>query len=144
MRKGFTLIEILLVIIIIGIIAAVAIPSFTNMTTRNNTAKAKADLRSLQVAVENYYLYNASAYPPALSNLTATTPIIIRSIPKDPYSSSQAVYGYGRSPNAKYYVIYSVGPDRSGSASVTDAGVLTESGGASCIYVSNIQEDATP
>jgi len=144
MKKGFTVVEMLLVIIIIGIIAAVAIPNFSKFTTRNNTAKAKADIRSLQVAVENYYLYNSSSYPAALTNLTTATPVILRSIPKDPYSSSGAAYGYSRSPNAKYYAIYSVGPAQSGGASVTDAGVLTESNGASCIYVSNIQEDAQP
>jgi len=144
MKKGFTLIEILLVVVIIGIIAAIGVPNFSKFSSRNNTAKAKADIRSLQVAVENYYLYNNGAYPPALSNLTAAVPTIIRSIPKDPYSGSGAVYGYNRSPNTKYYVIYSAGPERNGSASVTDAGDLAESGGASCIYVSNIQEDAAP
>ena len=143
MRKGYTLTEVLLVVIIIGVIAAIGIPNFTKFSSRNNTAKAKADIRSLQVAVENYYLYNSSSYPAALSNLTTAVPTIVRSIPKDPYSSTGAVYGYNRSPNTKYYAIYSVGSDRSGSASVTDAGLLTESS-ASCIYVSNIQEDTQP
>ena len=143
-KNGFTLIEILLVVIIIGVIAAIAIPNFNNLSNRNNTAKAQADIRALQVAVENFYLYNSSAYPAALSSLTTTTPVLLRTIPKDPYSSSGDLYGYNRSPNTKYYVIYSVGTTRGGSASVSDAGVLTETNGASCIYVSNIQEDTQP
>ena len=142
MKKGFTLIEILVVVIIIGIIAAVAMPNFRNVSSRNNTAKAKADIRALQIAVENYYLYNKSAYPSTLASLTTAVPSLLKSIPKDPFSG--AVYGYSRSSNGKYYAIYSAGPAKSGSASVTDAGVLTESGGSSCIYVSKIQEDTTP
>jgi len=144
MKKGFTLVEMLIVVIIIGIIAAVTLPNFTNMSSRNNTAKAKADIRSLQVALESFYLYNSSAYPAALANLTTAVPTIIRSVPKDPYSPAKAVYGYGRSSNAKYYVVYSVGPGGNGSASVSDAGTLSESNGASCIYVSNVQEDTQP
>jgi prepilin-type N-terminal cleavage/methylation domain-containing protein len=144
MKKAFTLVEIMAVIMIIGIIIAISLPNFSRLTITNNTAKAKADIKSLQMAVENFYLYNKSAYPLALANLTTTVPTIVRSIPIDPFSSTKAVYRYNRSPNAKYYAIYSVGPQKNGSAAVSDAGVLTESSGASCIYVSNIQEDTQP
>lgn len=144
MKKGFTLVEILIVITIIGVIAAIAIPGLIGISSRNNTAKAKADLRSLQAATENYYLYNNGLYPAALADLTTTVPSIIKTIPKDPYSGTGAVYGYSSSPGRKYYAVYSVGPSKNGSISVTDAGVLTELNGSSCIYVSNIQEDTTP
>lgn len=145
MKKGFTVIEILIVVIIIGIIAMITVPNVSRFLSRGTTARAKADIRALQVAVENYYLYNNSAYPAALSSLTTATPVVLRSIPKDPYSAGGiAAYGYSRSPNAKYYVIYSAGPSKNGAASVNDAGVLAESNGSSCIYVSNVQEDALP
>jgi len=144
MKRGFTLLEVLLVLAIIGIIAGIAIPGLVNMSARNNNTKVKADIRSLQVALESYYLHNSSAYPSALSDITAAAPVIVKTLPKDPYSPSQAVYGYNRSPNAKYYVIFSAGPSGNGSASCNDSGVLTETNGASCIYVSNIQEDITP
>jgi prepilin-type N-terminal cleavage/methylation domain-containing protein len=144
MKKAFTLIELMIVIALIGVIAAIAMPNFSRLSITNNTAKAKSDIRSLQMAVESYYLYNKSLYPAALTDLKAAVPTIVRSIPTDPFSSSKAVYGYNRSPNAKYYAIYSVGPKKDGSVSVSDAGVLTETDGASCIYVSNIQEDSQP
>lgn len=144
MKKGFTLIEVMLVLVIIGMIAVVAIPTFKNMSVRNNTAKAKADLAALQIAVENYYLYHNGAYPSQLSDLETAVPRITRTIPKDPHSSAQAVYGYNTSSNKKYYVIYSVGPSGGGSAYVNDSGDLVESDGPNCIYVSNIQGDTTP
>lgn len=142
MKKAFTLIEILIVVLVIGIIAAVAIPSLNNVSARNNTAKAKADVRALQVAIENYYLYNNSLYPSSLSALTTAVPVIVKSLPNDPFSGT--AYAYNRSPNGKYFVVYSAGPSRGGSAYVSDAGTLTEADGANCIYASNIQEDAKP
>lgn len=144
MKKGFTLVEIMVVVVIIAVIAAVSLPNFNRISVTNNTAKAKADIKSLQMAVESCYLNNKSAYPAALADITTAVPVIVRSIPTDPFSPSKAVYGYNRSPGAKYYVIYSVGPGENGSAFVTDEGVLTEANGASCIYVSNIQEDTQP
>lgn len=144
MKKGFTLVEIMVVVVIIAVIAAISLPNFNRIAVTNSTAKAKADIKSLQMAVENYYLNNKSAYPAALADITTAVPAIVRSLPADPFSSSKAVYGYSRSPGAKYYVIYSVGPAGNGSVSVTDAGVLAEVNGASCIYVSNMQEDTQP
>lgn len=143
MKKGFTLIEVMLVVLIIGIISALALPNLKNISARNNTAKAKAELRALQIAVENYYLYHDSTCPAALSDLVTAVPIIIRKIPQDPYSKAGGVYGYAHSPNKKYYVVYSIGPS-GGSASVGDDGIVSESNGPSCIYVSNTQEDTTP
>jgi hypothetical protein len=89
-------------------------------------------------------LFNSSAYPVELSNLTTSVPAVLKTLPTDPFSSANAVYGYNRSPNGKNYVIYSLGSEGNGSASVSDAGALAETNGASCIYVSNIQEDAQP
>jgi prepilin-type N-terminal cleavage/methylation domain-containing protein len=143
-KKSFTLIEIMIVLAIIGLISAIAIPGLMRISLQKNIAKAKAELRVLQVAVESYYLYHNSTYPTALSDLPTAVPTIVRTIANDPFSNPQATYKYDSSPSKKYYVIYSIGSSGDGSASVSDAGVLTENSGLSCIHVSNIQEDATP
>ena len=54
-EKGFTLIELMIVIAIIGILAAIAIPQFAAYRTRSFNASACADLRNLATAQEAYY-----------------------------------------------------------------------------------------
>jgi type IV pilus assembly protein PilA len=57
-EEGFTLIELLVVILIIGILAAIAIPSFLNQKGKGEDAKAKADARTTQTAMETWYTDN--------------------------------------------------------------------------------------
>ena len=54
-ESGFTLIEILVVILIIGILSAIAIPVFLNQRKAANEAAIRSDLRNLAIAVENYF-----------------------------------------------------------------------------------------
>jgi len=54
-RPAFTLIELLIVVVIIGIIAAIAIPKFQNTKGKANAASLRADLRNLASAQEAYF-----------------------------------------------------------------------------------------
>ena len=145
MRKesGFTLIELLIVIAVIAILAGIALPRFKGMHDEGNIAKAKGELRSLQVAAESYYAHNSNAYPTTLSALTSASPVIVSSVPNDPFGSGS--YGYVRGgTNNNFYIIYSVGPGGNGSAAISATDTVTETNGSSCIYVSNIGQDAQP
>ncbi len=68
-NRGFTLIELMIVIALIGIMAAWAIPSYTNYTMRSARFDGQALASQVLVAVQNYYLRYAS-YP---SNVEALT-----------------------------------------------------------------------
>ena len=97
---AFTLIELLIVVAIIGILAAIAVPNFLNAQSRAKISRALADMRSIQTALEMYRLDN-NAYMMGPSDLAAaiggdfdgervwqqlTTPIAYMStILKDPF-----------------------------------------------------------
>ncbi|NUP88285.1 MAG: prepilin-type N-terminal cleavage/methylation domain-containing protein [Candidatus Sumerlaeia bacterium] len=61
-RAAFTLIELLIVVAIIAILAAIAVPNFLEAQTRAKVARAKADMRSLDLALEAYHIDN-NGYP---------------------------------------------------------------------------------
>src|SRR6266700_687199 len=63
-QSGITLIEILIVIAIIGILAAIAIPNLLNAVQRGKQKRTMSDMRTLATAIEAYAVDNNS-YPPA-------------------------------------------------------------------------------
>jgi prepilin-type N-terminal cleavage/methylation domain-containing protein len=71
-EKGFTLIELMIVIAIIGILAAIAIPQFSAYRKRSYNASAQADLRNAATAQEAYFVDN-STYTTDMSTLAGTT-----------------------------------------------------------------------
>lgn len=143
MRKGFTLIELLIVIMVIAILIGIALPRFGGMRDEGNTTKAAAELRTLQTAVESYYIHqNPHAYPVSGGSwetlLTTVTPQIISSVLYDPFgASSTTQYRYARSANGLYYVIWSLGPNRTaGVTGIGATGTIVGTPGDD-IYVSN-------
>mgnify|MGYP006305068499 CR=1 FL=1 len=54
-EKGFTLVELMIVVAIIGILAAIAIPQFTKYRARAQNSAALSDLRNTKTDLEGYY-----------------------------------------------------------------------------------------
>src|SRR5882762_11818012 len=119
--RGFTLIEIMVVVIIIGLLAAIIVPSLMGNVDKANVAKAKQDIRALEAALSMYYLDN-SKYPTSEQGLTAlvqqpTDPTIrhwrpggyLERISKDPWGSPYQYVFPGT--HGKQYDLFTLGAD---------------------------------
>lgn len=81
-RNGFTLIELMIVIVIIGIIAISAYPKMANSLTRAKEGKLRANLANLRSAVDIYYSDTEGQYPLDLTAALTTGQKYIDKIPK--------------------------------------------------------------
>ena len=111
--KGFTLIEIMIVIAILGILAALISGNFINSLKKSRDTKRKADLQQIQKALEAYY-EDVGDYPASLpsaglelTNPTNTTKIYMVKLPGDPLSQCRYYYVKGvAAGNTNGYKLY--------------------------------------
>jgi type II secretion system protein G len=138
-RKGFTLIEMMIVIVVIAILVGMLLPSFRGTQDEAAEQRARSELRTLATAVESYFIHNSNTLPANLTALITASPRIVSSVPDDPFRSGSTDYSYAVDSNGVYYVIFSYGRDRAVDISgISTAGALTLTGSASEeIFVTN-------
>lgn len=85
MKKGFTLVEIIIVLVLIGILVAMIIPIYRNSVIRAREAVLKENLFQIRDAISKYY-YDKQKYPVSLEDLV--TDKYLRKIPIDPILNS--------------------------------------------------------
>ncbi len=100
-KKGFTLIEVLVVIFIIGLLASVVLVGLGTFRARGRDARRIADLRSTQNILELYYAKNGE-YPGSnnwgdLKSVLVGAGIGVSAIPSDPDSDQDYFYGVSSS-----------------------------------------------
>jgi type IV pilus assembly protein PilE len=74
-QRGFTLIEVMITVVIVAIIAAVALPSYTDYITRSKITEATAQLSDIRVKMEQWYQDNRSYLNAAGTGCGATMPV---------------------------------------------------------------------
>jgi general secretion pathway protein G len=94
-RKGFTLIEILIVVIILGILAAIVIPQFTNASTDARNSNVRSQLQTLRSQIELYKLQHNDT-PPDLTGTNGWTVMTeYTDISGAPVTTKDATHIYG-------------------------------------------------
>ncbi len=118
---GFTLVELMLVVAIIGMLAAMVVPRLAGRSEQAKTARAKSDLATIGLALDLYEL-DLGRYPDALDGLAAAEapsslgggvkwngPYLKKGLPKDPWGRP---YVYQKtSQHHQDYDLSSLGPD---------------------------------
>ena len=102
---GFTLVELLLVMVIIGILAGAVVISVSGRSTEARVARTKQDLSTFQRAVETYALEHNDKYP---KNLSELAPKYVVQVKNDPWGHAYHINVPGK---GQPYDIFSSGPD---------------------------------
>jgi len=145
--RAFTIIEMLIVIAIIAVLVGISLPRLRSMQMEGDYAKAAGELRTLQAAVESYYIHNSRAYPAQGTSvstawqstaLTGATPQIVAAALTDAFSpGTQYRWATSAGSNSEYYIIFSVGPDRAANITGISTAGAVSGGPGDDIYVSN-------
>ena len=120
-QEGFTLLEVMVVIVIIGLMATLVIPNIMGSKAKADQQKAKADISMLESSLEMYHLDN-NRYPTTEQGLQALVkkpdedPVpaqyrdggYIKRLPQDPWGNDYQLLNPGQHGNID---VYSLGPD---------------------------------
>jgi general secretion pathway protein G len=125
-RAGFTLAEMMVVIVIIGILATIVVPNVMQKFFQSQRAKATADITQIEGALKEYAMANAGKYPDSLEALV--TPdlngyryLSQKTIPKDPWGEE---YGFDPpSPGNPEPRVFSLGKDKAPGGEGDDADI---------------------
>jgi general secretion pathway protein G len=101
-KRGFTLVEILIVVVILGILAAIVIPQFTNASTEAKLSSLKSDLQTVRSQIELYKIQHDDSAPTA-ANFTAQMTVqdangfgpYLQKVPTNPFSGGNSVTADG-------------------------------------------------
>jgi general secretion pathway protein G len=88
-HDGFTLIELIVVMMLIVVLASIVLVQYTNTVTRSKEAVLKEDLFQMRKAIDEYYA-DKNKYPPSLQALVDGK--YLRTVPVDPFTNSSTTW----------------------------------------------------
>ena len=124
-KSGFTLVEILIVVVILGILAAIVIPQFTDASTEAKTSSLCSDLQTVRSQLELYKIQHNDALPvPESGGATWTEMTMYTDISGNTNATKTAVYKYG-----PYLQKIPTNPFNDSSVIDVDGATIGDSGG---------------
>jgi prepilin-type N-terminal cleavage/methylation domain-containing protein len=96
--KGFTLIELMIVVVIIGILAAIAIPNFISMQDRAREGSVKSNMHTVQLAIEDFAVQNDGIYPVAANDAAVQTNLPSNAYPDNPFDGAACAMDWAKAP----------------------------------------------
>ncbi len=106
---GFTLIELILVMVIIGILSGAVSLNISGRVTDANIARVQSDLRVYQTAIDLFQLDNNDQLPRSLNDLVGGRRNYVNEVKDDPWGNPYHYRAPGR--NNRKYDLFSAGPD---------------------------------
>ena len=118
-QRGFTLLELLVVIVIIGLLAGYVAPKYFSQVGKSETQVARAQIDALEKALDHYRL-DKRRYPTSEEGLAALQPYLKKTLPNDPWGRP---YLYRTPGQRGEYEVYSYGRDGKAGGNGEDADV---------------------
>jgi prepilin-type N-terminal cleavage/methylation domain-containing protein len=97
-EAGFTLIELMIVVVIIGILATIAIPNMQHLIKRSKEASVRSNTHAIQVGIEAFSVDHAGVYPQQADDAAVQALLPHGSYPENPFTKAVTVVPWNADP----------------------------------------------